>query len=646
MLPFDLLPSASPLRDPLIKYAFCASLLVQHGLFHGLSNTFLLGEEPAQLKKRAWILTTFNGLVTSLAALPFLWDLFSSGFDLHAIEFRRPFTHSICAFFVAYLLSDLGLGSIYYRKLINVSSGWIHHSVYTLLFTFWVHKGWDHIVVAACIFELPTFVMGIACIHPPLRSNMAFTTSFFVTRVFLHIALLCSAATQHGRAAPGIDGSYGPLLSMAVTLPMHLWWGYKCILSVRRRMHKRKLAARAEREKDGNALANVAGQAFNGFGAPDMHSAVNTPLPTPGLNSGGATLVSSNFAQSAPVAIHAAFAKAAAASKRPMELVLNRPSKRKNSASSASSKVGVIVTSTDDVNLAEDESGRSSTDFSLLQVPASVGGGVRPSYRGGSSRSSFDGTSRRSSSEMTRVSSHPLTVPVPPEGAGPDAREPFLAIRSAAEGQDRARRLIADAVRKIWFGAPESWRRQFEEDAAVMDAMRQRHPRRAARSLADPSDTEVDDTDGHDEDDQDDGHSAELAKARMRSRTRAQRARAALRRGVLRAVRRAINGREGLAFPASGLEHERRSREQAEMIAAAQSDAVARSLGKEGTAVDLGQVLKLSGLPFPPEWTGEEYVVRPLEVERRREGQTARARLVGDVRRKMEVRARDVVVWD
>lgn len=148
------LPEESPLNDPIITYAFCASLLVQHSLFHVLSATLYKGSDAAQLKKRCWILTTFNGFVTTLIATPYLFDLFASGFDLHNVKPRVELTHCVCAFFIAYLLSDLGLGSVYYRHLINFSSGWVHHTVYTGLFAFWVHKGWAHIAVMACVFEV------------------------------------------------------------------------------------------------------------------------------------------------------------------------------------------------------------------------------------------------------------------------------------------------------------------------------------------------------------------------------------------------------------------------------------------------------------------------------------------------------------
>lgn len=432
---------------------------------------------------------------------------------------------------------------------------------------------------SASLTQLPTFIMGIASIHPPLRSNLAFTSTFFITRIFLHIALLASSVTPHGRSAPHINGSWGVATSLIVTLPMHLWWGYKCILSVRRRMHKRKLAARVEREKEANLFANVAGQAFNGFGAPDSHSAVNTPLPTPAPSPVLAATV-----------VPAAFKKAAAkVGRRPMQLVLGR------SRSSGA------------VNEAEESPQRAATVADangFLQVPPlSLPGSVTsPSSR---RRTSFD--SRRSSSEesvsgtaMRRVHSSPLTQPVPPPGATADSREPFLAIRSAAEGRDRARRLVADGVRRLWFGAPASWRRQFEEEAMRLDGGGGGvGPRRAAKSLAEASDA----------DEEDDAES---------EATRSQRARALLRRGVLRAVRRTINGRGVEPTSDEGDEPDRA--------------ALRRSM-------DFSSLIKR----LPPDLVGQPFEVRPMEVERR-EGQRRRS-LVGELRRKMEIRATDVVVW-
>lgn len=641
----SLIPRNSPLRDPVFSWSLVVSLLIQHSLFHWLANTRLSGSDPKQQKKRAWILTTFNGGITTLLSLPYLSDLFFSGFDFHKVRHRLPLTHAGCAFFIVYLASDLGLGSIYYRKLINLSSGWIHHTVYVGLFAFWVHKGWAHIAMMASIFELPTFIMGIASIHPPLRSNNAFTSTFLLTRVVLHAALLCAACTPHGRAAPGIDGSWGPCISMAVTLPMHLWWGYKCILSVRRRMHKRKLAAKAEREKEANAFVNIAAQAFNGFKAPDASSAVNTPLPTPNPSP---VLGPVRNPLGGAAAIQHAFAKAAAASRRPVDLVLKK--RRRQSAGSGSGGEAVP-----DIHLAHTDDEKdfesrgmtptnSSTDSLLLRVPSNHASSGKVS-----SRNAVAATNGATSPRDPRHSPsiRPFTAPVRPDGATPDSHEPFLAIRSAAEGTDRARRLVADAVRRMWFGAPESWRRQFEEEARLMEQRQRREGRtRAVDGIADRDEA----------DDLGDGEDLDAVIAHDDpSASRGSRARAMLRRGVLRAVRRAIDGNNGndngvvggvLAPPPSGGDDE----EVTPLVldGSGGEDSSVASANIAATQRLAQSLLNISRrtLPLPPDLTGEEYEVRPLDVEKRQgEGERTK-RFVAKLRRKMEVRNRDVVVWD
>ncbi|CAO1615727.1 unnamed protein product [Sympodiomycopsis kandeliae] len=635
------IPIESPLNDPWFLHGLWISILIQHTLFHALSNTTLSGSDPKQQKKRAWILTTFNGFVTTLLSLPYLWDLVTSNFDLHQVRTRLNLTHLGCAFFVVYLLSDLTLGSIYYRKLINLSSGWIHHTVYIFLFNFWVHKGWAHIAMMASIFELPTFIMGIASIHPPLRSNNAFTSTFLTTRIGLHSALLFASSTKHGRSAPGVDGSWGPCICLAATLPMHLWWGYKCILSVRRRMHKRKLAARAEREKEANSALNIAAQAFNGFKSPDASSAVNTPLPTP---SPSPILGPVNYSASSAAAIQNAFAKAASASRRPVDLVLRKRPKSTSSdrgtetPTNGSSIIpdiqlpSAVTGSIDDdgtvssVFLSRNgssEGGLSTTD-NLLQVPS------RTSTAAASSSASPSQLAARDPRHSPSI--RPFTAPVRPLGASTNSHEPFLAIRSPAEGTDRARRLVADIVRKMWFGAPENWRKEFEKEAKLM----QLHgPQNQSLQL--------------DQDDDDEELIREIEKDDNQTDSKGDRARALLRRGVLRAVTRAINGSD------TSLVNESAENDGEELILVRPEEEPTELSLDNDQEIAATQKLATSLMALsrrtllvhlPPDLIGrqEEYSVRPLEVEKVQGNGTKR--FIAKLRRKMQVRNRDVVVWD
>ncbi|PWZ02423.1 hypothetical protein BCV70DRAFT_157355 [Testicularia cyperi] len=610
------IPDTSPLASPRLHTIFYASLVIQHTIFHALSQTFLRGEGKEMLKKRCWILTTLASFVMCLASLPYLYDLVLGGFDLQLIKPRtKTVAEPLAAFFVAYLVSDLTLGSIYYRKLINLSSGWIHHIAYTFLFSFWVHKGWAHVAAAAAIFELPTLIMGVASIYPPLRSNMAFSVTFFATRVFYHLALLLCSITEHGRAAPGIDGSWGPTISLLVTYPMHLWWGYKCICSIRRRMRKRKLEA-VQVAKERASIASAAGQLFNGLPAPDTSSAVNTPAVTPG---GGAVPATANFGATGPV--HAAFARAASMARPPVNLLL--PTRRhRRSTTSADGD-------TDDGpnSKAQSKSRSGSESRSDAQAPL-LGKRLHANYI--NAKSVF-------------------TAPIAPEGAGPDDVQPFLAIRSPAESKDRARRLVADAVRKVWISAPSSWRRQFEEEAGVAARPGGRlGMHRSASFLTDESASSAE------EHDEQLGVGSAMQESRTRRYLKLQRSR--IRRAVLRAVRVAINGRDADGLRAA-------TSPDGNVLTTFADGAVAVAgvgvvgdddddKNSSGVGVGVGVDRTLLSLDFsslirylPPDFFSQDYETREFPVERDAQGGRHR-RIVGQIRRRMEVARRDFVGFD
>ncbi|SPO25987.1 uncharacterized protein UTRI_03352 [Ustilago trichophora] len=574
------LPETSALASTRLHTIFYASLVIQHAIFHGLSHSWLKGDSKEMLKKRCWILTTLASFVMCVASLPYLYDLLLGGFDLHSLRPRtKTVAEPLAAFFVAYLLSDLTLGSIYYRKLINLSSGWIHHIAYTFLFSFWVHKGWAHIAAAAAIFELPTLIMGVASIYPPLRSNMAFTVTFFATRVFYHLALLISSVSEHGRSAPGINGSWGPTISLVATYPMHIWWGYKCICSIRRRMHKRKLEA-AQVAKEKASLASAAGQLFNGLPAPDTSSAVNTPAVTPGA---GATPATANFGATGPV--HAAFARAASVARPPVNLLL--PKRRR---------------------------GQHGDRETAIAHPL-LSRTLNPNYI-----------------NSTSV----FTAPVAPDGAGPDDTEPFLAIRSPAESSDRARRLVADAVRKVWINAPASWRRQFEEEAG----MRPKGLRAAGRI---PSYTTDESSEEYEEADSDSiasstAHSA-MTESRARRYLQAQRSR--IRRAVLRAVRTAINGRDADGVKAVTSQDGNVITTFADGAVAGAGDMRPTGIDRTLLSLDFSSLVKY----LPPDFYGRNHEIREFPVEQVAQG-GRRRRIVGQIRRRMEVARSDFVVFE
>lgn len=422
-------------------------------------------------------------------------------------------------------------------------------------------------------------------------------------------------------------------------------------------MHKRKLAAKAEREKDANTLVNIAAQAFNGFKSPDASSAVNTPLPTP---SPSPILGPVQSPSVSAAAIQNAFAKAAAASRRPVDLVLNRR-RQKNVESEVTSNIPDIhipsAKKQPSFATAKGATPTNASTESLLQVPSDqtdtkgVSSGFKPNATSAAERrrSGEQGRSYAnpyaSGTSTPRDPRHspsirPFTAPVRPDGATDQSKEPFLAIRSAAEGTDRARRLVADAVRKMWFGAPESWRRQFEEEARLME-LRQQHP--GGNQI--PSDEDkADDVDEIVGDDLD-ASTRNDQMVETSATTRGERARAALRRGVLRAVKRAIDGDGSVGANDVSVSDDEVTPLSLDHTHEQQEAASANSAATQRLAESL---LNLSRRTFtlPPDLTGDEYEVRPLDVEKRQGNGERTKRFVAKLRRKMEVRNRDVVVWD
>lgn len=98
-------PEPSPLRNHHLFLHFGVSVLILHSVYHVLANTIFRGSDPKKLKQRCWVLTTFNGFVMTSASLPYLYDLISSGFDLHAVKPRNQWlAEPLSCFFITYLL--------------------------------------------------------------------------------------------------------------------------------------------------------------------------------------------------------------------------------------------------------------------------------------------------------------------------------------------------------------------------------------------------------------------------------------------------------------------------------------------------------------------------------------------------------------
>lgn len=239
-------------------HSFVVSTLMIQFAYHLFANTLYAGKSEEQLRKRSWIITTFSALVVSTCSLPFVFDFLYTGMDWRKMTpHRERIVDPICVFFLAYLISDLFTGVTCYRKFVNMSSGWIHHSVYAILCVLWVRNHWSHCFDVAAIMEIPTWIMGIGVLNPKLRSYWAFTLSFLSTRIALHLLMIYSLVIPSGRWVDQGRPSWWPLVFASGALPMHLVWAYKSVRGLRKRMIKLS-AEKKQRELERQSVIDEA----------------------------------------------------------------------------------------------------------------------------------------------------------------------------------------------------------------------------------------------------------------------------------------------------------------------------------------------------------------------------------------------------
>ncbi|CEL63474.1 putative protein [Rhizoctonia solani AG-1 IB] len=215
-------------------------------------------------KQRSWILTGLSSGFTSLAAVPYFFDFLSSGGHANALRPSNTWSDTVVAIFQGYLISDLLVGSIFYRQHITLATGWTHHILYFLLIQYITSVGWSNIFCLALIMEIPTMLLALGSLDQRLRNDYLFAVVFFSTRILLHVALIVAHAGVYFREAGGVPGHFKvsfptisetnqtlvdvqnvatpkslnsplPALFFLSAFPMHCMWFAGCIRGILRR---------------------------------------------------------------------------------------------------------------------------------------------------------------------------------------------------------------------------------------------------------------------------------------------------------------------------------------------------------------------------------------------------------------------------
>ncbi|KAF9127797.1 hypothetical protein BGW39_005616 [Mortierella sp. 14UC] len=164
---------------------------------------------------------------------------------MHRFPRESGLATAYCAYFVSYLICDLGLGMLYYRDFVDPLSGWAHHLFYLGIMSRATAQGNISTLFAmGTPIEVSTVFLATGHIFPTLRSDVAFATSFFLARIVYPIALL-----------PELILNVESRLCWKVgvmALLVHVYWFYKFV-----QQQLRYYGVRQEQKQQANVAADV-----------------------------------------------------------------------------------------------------------------------------------------------------------------------------------------------------------------------------------------------------------------------------------------------------------------------------------------------------------------------------------------------------
>ncbi|KDE03932.1 hypothetical protein MVLG_05624 [Microbotryum lychnidis-dioicae p1A1 Lamole] len=189
----------------------------------------------AQSKQRSWVLTGTAAFIMTIASIPFNYDLLRHGLDPRYVQRREALARAVVAFFVAYLNTSpcLPVGSIT-SPTPSCSALYIDGTSVTLF-------------CGAAMMELPTAVLALSMLVPRTRSDLVFTSLFFLTRILYHVILIAVYASKHGVAYSSgldiVDPTYIPLVGVILAAPLHVLWFSSALVGMLKRSKKARSVA-------------------------------------------------------------------------------------------------------------------------------------------------------------------------------------------------------------------------------------------------------------------------------------------------------------------------------------------------------------------------------------------------------------------
>ncbi|KAG2176365.1 hypothetical protein INT43_005599 [Umbelopsis isabellina] len=236
LTPFDSYRSA--LLQPLVLTSTVASFVLLNGWY----ATWTVKGWAVTDKQKAYVLSLLSSSTMTVGSIPLLKELWKHNWDLQVIVAERWWTVMLTSFFATFLFLDLSVGFIFYRKKIDLLTGWIHHTTYLITMAWIIKNRMATVFVLMCLLEAPTFILALGSINSKLRRDYVFAFFFVSTRILFHAYMIYATyACSSLKLAPTVV--------LSVFFPLHCYW-FSGFISQQKRLYYERKAAKATKISD------------------------------------------------------------------------------------------------------------------------------------------------------------------------------------------------------------------------------------------------------------------------------------------------------------------------------------------------------------------------------------------------------------
>lgn len=181
-------------------------------------------------RARAWLLSLVVSLAVSILGVPYVIEVVQVTWRAYAASglgeaqvalygylcTETSGSRQVALAFLGFMLVDLGVGFVDYRRHIDPLSGWAHHAVYVALVAYACRRRMTHLFVALSPLEIPTAMLALGSVAPHLRVDLPMGIAFAATRLGW-LAFI-------GHVLPLFDGVSPLSVLVAPVFALHTYW--------------------------------------------------------------------------------------------------------------------------------------------------------------------------------------------------------------------------------------------------------------------------------------------------------------------------------------------------------------------------------------------------------------------------------------